>query len=111
LQAERDLRHDHAEAERAEDLLVECVLDRDAGDRLVAADRLLGAGEPWQARDLVALALRPVEQDPPDEIGLRIAEEGHLPGEDTDRPSVAKDHVDEAAVAPAERDPTRGVPM
>src|SRR5215470_12600624 len=48
LQAKRDPRHDDPEPEGCEDLLVLGMLDRHAGDRSVAAHRLLGAREAFE---------------------------------------------------------------
>ena len=98
----RDARQDHAVAEGGEHLVPVRVLDGMARDLRVARERLLLARDAVEVRAAVALVVRPVEEAPPAEVGLRVAEERHLPVEHRGDAIVAEHHVRQARVAPAQ---------
>src|SRR5438876_8206384 len=93
--------HDDGEAEGREHLVVVEVPDAAVDELLVARDRLL---PPWKAREALdpnPLAVEPIEEEPPGEGLLGVAERRHLPVEDGAATGAREDHVPDARIAPA----------
>src|SRR5205823_1521045 len=79
------------------------VPDRAAHELLVARDRLLPPREAREALDPDPLAVVPIEEEPPGEVLLGVAERRHLPVEDGAAAGIGEDHVPDARIAPQQR--------
>ncbi|CAN5276576.1 hypothetical protein BH09ACT9_BH09ACT9_23140 [soil metagenome] len=93
----------NSEQNRSEYLVEQKVLDPPAGQFLVAGNGLFSAGSAWQRCVSLEFATRPIEKQQPGEVGLVIAELGHLPIENPgDRLVRAVENVRHPGIAPAQ---------